>query len=445
MVHWRNVNSEGDIMTNETINFTKEQLELLKFCSENDIINWNEVRNLNTTMKRTEILNAHNDYCRIWQASDGRWKTKIPDATKKSGYRLLAKATRENLENSIVEHYKMLEDKKKKESITLSTLYPTWRQQQINKGRSSRTIRIYDEVWKKFYQNDEIIKCPIKDLTVADLEDWCNTLITSYSMNKKKYYNVTTIIRGCFKMAYKKRILSVNEFDTIEIEEHNFEDSPTYRDADRVFLKSEQKQISALSLEDYQKKDSIACIGIVLCFEIGVRLGELVALKWSDISYNIPDYIYIQRMESKLEQTDSHGNYLPAKRIVVNHTKTKNGLRDVYLSNYAKELLEIIRNWHKQHNIQSEYIFVDKNSNRLYSTAFDSRIEKYCSHLGIKTKRMHCIRRTYISKMFDGGVNISTIQQMCGHADKQTTLKNYVYDRSDLYERNTKIEQALRN
>ena len=150
-------------------------------------------------------------------------------------------------------------------------------------------------------------------------------------------------------------------------------------------------------------------------------------------------------MESKLEQVDEQGNYLPAKRIVVEHTKTQKGIRDVYLSNYARELLEIIKQWHIRHNITSNYIFVDEYGNRLYSTAFDSRIEKYCSYLGIKVKRMHCIRRTYISKMFDGGVNISTIQQMCGHADKQTTLNNYVYDRSDLLERNAKIEQALQN
>ena len=361
-----------------------------------------------TIMKRTEILIAHEEFCKIWQASDGRWKTKIPDATKKGGYRLIAKSSKENLENAIIEHYKALEAEKKKDSTTLATLYPLWKEQQVNKGRSSRTIRCYDDMWKK-------------------------------------YYNVTTSIRGCFKMAYKMKIIPVNEFEAMEIEEQNFADKPVYKDTDRVFLKSEQERLVKFALQDYYAKDSVASLGIVLCFELGVRLGELVALKWSDISYNIPDHICIQRMESKIERTDEQGNYLPAKRVVVNHTKTKSGLRDVYLSSYAKELIEIIRNWHTRHHITSEYIFVDEHGKRLYSTAFDSRVERYCSRLGIRAKRMHCIRRTYISKLFDGNVNISTIQKMCGHADKQTTLNNYVYDRSDLDERNAKIEQALRN
>ena len=300
-------------------------------------------------------------------------------------------------------------------------------------------------MWKKYFENESIVSRDITKLTVVELENFINKLITTHSMNKKKYYNVTTSIRGCFKMAYKMKIIPVNEFEAMEIEEQNFADKPVYKDTDRVFLKSEQERLVKFALQDYSAKDSVASIGIVLCFELGVRLGELVALKWSDISYNLPDYIYIQRMESKIERTDEQGNYLPAKRVVVNHTKTKSGIRDVYLSSYAKELIEIIRNWHTRHHITSEYIFVDEHGKRLYSTAFDSRVERYCSRLGIRAKRMHCIRRTYISKLFDGNVNISTIQKMCGHADKQTTLNNYVYDRCDLDERNAKIEQALRN
>ena len=390
------------------VNFTKEEIKLLKSCVASGIIDLNEVRNQNNAMKRIEILKAHEEFCKVWQATDGRWKTKIPDATKKGGYRLIAKSSKENLENAIIEHYKALEAEKKKDSTTLATLYPLWKEQQVNKGRSSRTIRCYDDMWKK-------------------------------------YYNVTTSIRGCFKMAYKMKIIPVNEFEAMEIEEQNFADKPVYKDTDRVFLKSEQERLVKFALQDYSAKDSVASIGIVLCFELGVRLGELVALKWSDISYNLPDYIYIQRMESKIERTDEQGNYLPAKRVVVNHTKTKRGIRDVYLSSYAKELIEIIRNWHTRHHITSEYIFVNELGERLYSSAFAYRIENYCKHLGISVKRMHCIRRTYISKLFDGNVNISTIQKMCGHADKQTTLNNYVYDRSDLDERNAKIEQALRN
>lgn len=422
---------------------TKEVFSELQTAVLHGNIDLDDVRNRNDIMRRNQILKVQKDFYTIWQATDGRWKTKVPDPSTKSGVRLLAKSKRENLENSIIEHYKKLEDEEKTKSSTIFTLYPIWKEQQKNKGRSSRTIRIYDDFWRKYYKDSAIVNIPINKLNVGDLEDWCYSLIRTYSMNKKKYNNVTVIIRNCFKIAYKRKIISENEFSKIEIESFSFADAPVYKNDDRVFLKSEKAKVTQLAFDDYYTKHSLACLGIVLCFEIGCRLGELVALKWEDISYNIENHICIRRMESKIEKTDKDGNYLPAIRKVVNHTKTKNSIRDVYLSEHAREILNMIKEWHRQHNINCEYIFVNEQGQRLYSTAFDSRIEKYCEHLGIKVKRMHAIRRSYISTLFDGGVNISTIQKQCGHADKQTTLNCYVYDTSDLEERTRLIEKAL--
>lgn len=142
-----------------------------------------------TIMKRTEILIAHEEFCKIWQASDGRWKTKIPDATKKGGYRLIAKSSKENLENAIIEHYRALEAEKKKDSTTLATLYPLWKEQQVNKGRSSRTIRRYDDMWKKYFENESIVSRDITKLTVAELENFINKLSSCKKGCRKSYQN----------------------------------------------------------------------------------------------------------------------------------------------------------------------------------------------------------------------------------------------------------------
>lgn len=140
-------------------------------------------------MKRIEILIAHEEFCKIWQASDGRWKTKIPDATKKGGYRLIAKSSKENLENAIIEHYRALEAEKKKDSTTLATLYPLWKEQQVNKGRSSRTIRRYDDMWKKYFENESIVSRDITKLTVAELENFINKLSSCKKGCRKSYQN----------------------------------------------------------------------------------------------------------------------------------------------------------------------------------------------------------------------------------------------------------------
>lgn len=53
--------------------------------------------------KQKQILDEHK-YA-IFQGKDGRWRTSVPDNTKKNNRRLIAKSTKEKLEKAIIDHY----------------------------------------------------------------------------------------------------------------------------------------------------------------------------------------------------------------------------------------------------------------------------------------------------------------------------------------------------
>ena len=61
-------------------------------------------------------------------------------------------------------------------------------------------------------------------------------------------------------------------------------------------------------------------LAILLLFQTGMRIGELVALKWSDIEGN---YIHVQRMERKESVINEDLSFGTHNRFVVNHVKTK--------------------------------------------------------------------------------------------------------------------------
>lgn len=63
--------------------------------------------------------------------------------------------------------------------------------------------------------------------------------------------------------------------------------------------------------------------------------------------------------------------------------------------------------------------------------------------MGIIHKNSHKTRKTYISALIDGKVNINTIREMVGHADERTTYNNYCFDRSTEDEKKALIENAL--
>lgn len=58
--------------------------------------------------------------------------------------------------------------------------------------------------------------------------------------------------------------------------------------------------------------------------------------------------------------------------------------------------------------------------------------------------RMHKIRKTYISALIDGNININEIRKQVGHEDERTTLRNYCFNRYTRNQTEEQMENALK-
>ena len=57
-------------------NFTTQQIQALFTAYQHDMINVDDVLKKVDDMNNQKILEQHKEFCSIWKASDGRWKTK---------------------------------------------------------------------------------------------------------------------------------------------------------------------------------------------------------------------------------------------------------------------------------------------------------------------------------------------------------------------------------
>lgn len=248
----------------------------------------------------------------------------------------------------------------------------------------------------------------MRTVTPLQLDEWTHGLIKNYQMTKTQYYNMSIIIRQALDLAVSKGIIEKNPFSEVQIKTKMFRSGRKKNDASQVFLIEEQPQIESLAESDFHESGYTVCLAVALCFQIGVRIGELVALKWSDIFEEKKNYLHIQRMETK------------------KHTQMGDG------------------SWKCTGYGNSEYIFVGKDGQRIHSKALDTRIRKYCRYIGISEKSMHKIRKTYISTLIDSRtVNLNTIRDLVGHEDERTTLKCYCFNRQTESQTQESIERAL--
>ena len=197
-----------------------------------------------------------------------------------------------------------------------------------------------------------------------------------------------------------------------------------------------QEQAKRVTLREWYQ----ICFAIPFAFQTGLRLGEIVALKESDIDGN---YIHVQRMEIRQVEQLENGSWSKQIFTVVDYTKSEAGDRQVYLSKTAKKILAEIISSNRQHGYSdSDFLFLGENG-RVHAKSVDYRIRKYCRHIGISEKALHKIRKTYISTLIDSGLNINEIRKLAGHEDERTTYNNFCFNRMTITETENLLEATL--
>ena len=170
----------------------------------------------------------------------------------------------------------------------------------------------------------------------------------------------------------------------------------------------------------------MASLAVIFQFQTGMRVGEIGAVKYADIK---GDTLHVCRMVRE-------------QFTVVEHTKSAAGDRMIYLTDLAKKVIEETKRYHKEQGMpDAEYIFGDYE--HLKPRTIADRYSAFCKRLEIQHRSSHKARKTQISALLDGGVNLDTVRRLSGHEDSETTLRCYNYDRAEEKARKEMVVHAL--
>lgn len=415
---------------------------LLRLENESDTINSNEVRKSIERMTKQKILQIQYGFCKSWLASDGRWKIKVPDNTNSSGYRLIAKKSQEDLENEIVSHWKKIGNPNKE--ITLETLYPEWLAYKLLHIDSSSYARRINDDWNRFYVDTDIVRIPIVKLNPLTLDQWVHKMIKEYGMTKTCYYNMSMILRQALVYACKKGIIEKSPLDNVHVNTKLFKKKKKPLDSTQVFLTNEQEKLEKIAFEQFHKSDCSWYLAIPLMFQLGIRAGECLSLKFTDIDEQQQGYLHIQRMlvaDYKLDE-DSKPQLVGYKDV--EHTKTSAGDRNIYLTEQAKHILDIIQKWNICHGLSANDFVFTSSKGRPQEAGINYRLRKCCKLAGIPARSQHKIRKTYISTLINNpDLNINFIRSQAGHESEKTTYQSYCFNRKTDLQTEIAMEKAL--
>ena len=160
-------------------------------------------------------------------------------------------------------------------------VYKTWLNEwlahYIEPTAKSRTYSCYSEIVRQHIL-PKLGECELEELTPGVLQKYITELLqtgnlrTGKGLSANSVNAVINVIQNSLRTAFNLGYVSVYTADRIK--------RPKSQEKDvSCFSAAEQKKIEQAVLKS--KKDKL--FGIILCLYSGLRIGELLALRWDDI------------------------------------------------------------------------------------------------------------------------------------------------------------------
>lgn len=380
---------------------------LLNYALENDMIDFDTIQMQKEMKERKEYLEKH-PY-KVWQGTNKKFYTHIPDATRKEGRRLVERTTRESLEDFLIKHYKKAE-----REPYFKEVFFEWANTKLSYGEFlKQTYDRYETDFYRFFKNSALWNIRFRNITEELLEDVIRSTIHDMNLSAKNWSNMRTLIYGMFRYAKKKGYtsISITHFmGDLDLSPKAFR-KVIRKDEDNVFTPAE---VAMITERINSAEPSLINLGILLAFQTGLRIGEIAGLKYSDLNGKV---LTVSRTEVRYKDTD--GKYVFEVREC---TKGEDGRRTVVVT---PEAIEIIKKARRMTGFE-EYLFT-KNGTRIKAAAFTKKLYRICKQLNIKPRSLHQARKTYGTKLLKAGINEKVIQKQMGHLDINTTKGFYYY------------------
>ena len=184
---------------------------------------------------------------------------------------------------------------------------------------------------------------------------------------------------------------------------------------------SKKKKVTILSRTDQKSimnyilsNDNQKYCGIILSLMTGLRIGELCALKWSDIDLKKRIIVVNKTLQRICEKGKK-------SKITITTPKTSNSLREIPMSNTLYDFLIKLK------PAKRDIYFLTSTSvptePRNYRKIYLTLLKK----LKINKTSFHALRHTFATRLIENKVDIKTVSELLGHASVNITISIYVH------------------
>lgn len=352
----------------------------------------------------------------IYKRKDGRWEARYIKGRSTNGKAIYgyvyAKSYYEvkNKVLSIVSNDIPIEQTPKEE-ILFVTLADNWLNSIKHYIKESTYMKYRNLLYTYIYPVYRDIA--FNDLSHNSLQEFCNNLLLR-GLSSNTVLSILTVIRNIFHYSEKCG--------------YNI---PC--DLNGLIIKQPSKELTVLSpLEQetlYQylyNHLSHRNLGILICLYTGLRLGEICALQWNDISLKEKTL----SVHTTLQRIQTSDDPYHKTKIIHSVPKSKCSIRTIPL---PSNIIQIIESNFKE---MSGYVLTGRIDKFVEPRTMENHFKRVLKESNIRQVNYHVLRHTFATRCVEVGFDVKSLSEILGHANVNITMNRYVHPSMELKQKN---------
>lgn len=283
-----------------------------------------------------------------------------------------------------------------------------WLKNYIEPTVKARTFIRYFDI-AKYHLIPKLGGCEMEEIMPLVLQHLITELLQSGNLRTGKGLSansvsgIINVIQGSLKTAF--RLGCLKEYTADRIKHPKIQEKAVC-----CFSMQEQKKIEQAVLTSKKEK----MFGMLLCHYTGLRIGELLALKWEDID--------LQKGLLTVSSSCHDGKGKDGHYIRFEDTpKTFSSRRVIPL---PRQILPLIRETKKK---SKSFYVVANGESPISVRSYQRTFELLQKKIKIPHRGFHSLRHTFATRTLECGMDVKTLSEILGHKSPTVTLNRYVH------------------